>query len=81
MLTFYWELLSLTMLNLMLLCTIENIRRKGCTLVRIAAEPLSVRVVHGWMRARTPDGPTPPGGSLLRRGALFERLRQTSDLF
>ena len=71
MLAFYWELLLLTMLNLMLLCTIKNIGCKGCTLVRIAVEPLSVYVVHGWMRARTLVGPTPLGGSPLLGGALF----------
>ena len=75
------ELLLLTMLNLTLLCTIKNRGCKGCTIVRIEAEPLSVHVVHGWMRARTLVGPTPLGGSLLLWGALFERSRQTSDLF
>lgn len=81
MLMSYRELLLLKMLNLMLLCTIDNIGCMACTLVIIGVELLRVRVVYGWMRARTPAGPSPRGGPLLQGVALFERLRRTSDLF
>ena len=39
-------------------------------LVIIAVEPLSVRVVHGWMRASTPVGPTPSGRPASTRGSV-----------
>ena len=81
MLMWYCELLLLTMHNLMLLCTLGNIECVACTLARIGVELLRVRVVHGWMRARTPAGLTPVGGPLLQGVALFERLRRASDLF
>ena len=82
MLLWYRELLLRTTHNLTLLCTLNNRECMACTLVRIRVELLRVRVLHGWMRARTPaghpsvggpflQGAVPPLGSLPRRTLLF----------
>lgn len=55
------ELLLLATFSLMLLCilcALNNIGCMACTLVSVAVELLRVRVVDGWMRARTPSGPS-----------------------
>lgn len=45
------KLLLLTMLDLVLLCTLNNLGCMTCTRVGNGIELLCIRVVHGWMRA------------------------------
>lgn len=58
------------MLNLILLCTLYNVGCTACRRVANEVAQLRVRVVHGWMLARTPGGRSRSKGLASSRGRV-----------